>query len=468
MIKKSLFLVEQTNKLKEEKIMKKNLKKMLALLIAGTFVLGCLTGCGGENEEATSASENVETTETVETEVAEEVTDYKDVEFRVAWWGGDARHSATMEWLEGFEKDYPNLSISVDYTGYGDYFTKLTTQAAGGELPDVFQMDYEFIKSYADNGLLLPLEEYVESGALDLSNVSDVVKDGFYVSGQMYGVVTGSNTVCFAYNPAILEEVGVTISETPTIEEYQEVCKKVYDATGAIAAEGDFPHFSRAMGEEWYTDDGKALACSEETIVSFLDYWAEGVDYGYFAGPDTVIEDVSKAFAEGKVWCSYIASNQLASLEQTSGLDLRFMALPCSDANRAAAFLKPSMLWVISSTCENKELAVELINDFVNNTAVYDISGMDRGMPISAEIIEYMEPKMSEGEKEMVDFLNSLEKNGFVSAVYPAPPEKSTEARSILFEYIEQVKFGTLSKDDYLAAAEDVVARSNELLGSVE
>ena len=50
-----------------------------------------------------------------------EEKDYAGKTFRIAWWGGDARHTMTTEMIAAFEKNYKNLKIEVEYCGFGDY-----------------------------------------------------------------------------------------------------------------------------------------------------------------------------------------------------------------------------------------------------------------------------------------------------------------------------------------------------------
>ncbi len=67
------------------------------------------------------------------------------VDLKVAWWGSQVRHEATIKVIELYQKLHPNVSISYEFAGFDDYWTKVTTMAAGGQLPDVMQQDYSRI-----------------------------------------------------------------------------------------------------------------------------------------------------------------------------------------------------------------------------------------------------------------------------------------------------------------------------------
>lgn len=66
-------------------------------------------------------------------------TDVGQVTLRFAWWGGDSRHTATLEAIAAYEKQNPNVKIEAEYQGYDGYNDKILTQLAGGTQPDIMQ-----------------------------------------------------------------------------------------------------------------------------------------------------------------------------------------------------------------------------------------------------------------------------------------------------------------------------------------
>ena len=68
----------------------------------------------------------------------------------VLWWGSQTRHEMTTEMLEKFEELNPDIDVVMDYSDWDGYWTKLPAQVAGGQTPDVFQMDYAKLAEYVD------------------------------------------------------------------------------------------------------------------------------------------------------------------------------------------------------------------------------------------------------------------------------------------------------------------------------
>ena len=100
------------------------------------------------------------------------------VALRFAWWGSQDRHDRTIKAIQLFQQQHPNITISYEFAGFEDYFTKMTTQATGGNLPDLMQQDYATITQWNNNNLLLPLDDYVNNGTINLSDVPKSSIDG--------------------------------------------------------------------------------------------------------------------------------------------------------------------------------------------------------------------------------------------------------------------------------------------------
>ena len=153
-------------------------RKWIALLMAAVMAMsftGCGTGTqegkGGENaaSSAEPASPGEGEAEVSNGESSEEIT------LRVSWWGSQSRHDLTQQALELYMKDNPNVKVEAEFTDWSGYWDKLATQAAGGELPDVIQMDYSYLSQYASSKQLADLNGYLESGVIERSDISDSI-----------------------------------------------------------------------------------------------------------------------------------------------------------------------------------------------------------------------------------------------------------------------------------------------------
>lgn len=457
------------------------MKKTIALIMCTSLVLG-MTACGSAGND----SPVEEPTETVKDESAKgadvqeeeasaaEEKDYDGVEFRIAWWGGDARNTQTVEIIEAFEKRYPNLKIDVEYATYGDYFTTLTTQATAGNMPDVYMMDYSRINEFVNAGQMELLDPYIEAGSIDLSDVDDSLIAGGIVDGGMYAIATGTNGTCGYYDPAVLEEAGVSLKQPCTWSEMAQVINEVYEKTGKRAYinpnTGSLQIYMRSIGKDMYAVDGAGYGFDPQDMADYLEYTYDLYESGAALSSAEYEGEEGGSLREGTgIWLKMTGaefSNQIVPEEDGAGKALALCAHPSADDPVVSgSYLKPVMLWGISANSQNKELAADFINYFVNDTSVYDVCGMDRGVPISAAVREYISGNMSETEKRIVDYINFLS-DGVATEISPAAPSGSAEADTFLNEMMEQLQYKQLKKDELLDAVTAAVEQGAEVLAN--
>src|SRR5437773_3312241 len=116
------------------------------------------------------------------------------VELRFAWWGSQDRHNRTIKVIELFQQMHPNVSITYEFAGFTDYFTKMATYATGGNLPDLMQQDYATIDQWNTNGLLMPMDDYVNDRTINLSDVPKGSIDGGRINGKLIALNLGNNS----------------------------------------------------------------------------------------------------------------------------------------------------------------------------------------------------------------------------------------------------------------------------------
>ncbi|HCT79789.1 MAG TPA: ABC transporter substrate-binding protein, partial [Micromonosporaceae bacterium] len=79
------------------------------------------------------------------------------VELSIFWWGAEARAKATEEALKLYTAKYPFVTFKTTWQGNQGYYDKLATLAAGGNAPDIFQIDDGALSEYAERGVTLDL-----------------------------------------------------------------------------------------------------------------------------------------------------------------------------------------------------------------------------------------------------------------------------------------------------------------------
>lgn len=246
-------------------------KRVAALAMMSVLAAGMLAGCGSKDSEKAAEGSAKGTTagnaETTKGAAAEGQT-----VIRVCWWGNQTRNDGTVKALEMYEAEHPEVKFEVEFSDWNGYWDKLATQAAGGNLPDIIQMDYAFLSQYQEKGQLVDLNQYIESGVIDTTNVPDSIMKSGEIDGGTYAIVAGTNAKALLVNTAVMEEAGVTLPKQPTYEEFFAAAKTIYEITGQQIAipsndEQSMLFMARALGQTMFTKDGTALGMPDDTVA---------------------------------------------------------------------------------------------------------------------------------------------------------------------------------------------------------
>src|SRR5215211_3736460 len=76
---------------------------------------------------------------------------------QVAWWGGNDRAQRTQKVMDSYSQKNAQWKFTSQFSDFFSYWDKINTQAAGGQLPDIFQMDMRYIGQFQSKGLIADL-----------------------------------------------------------------------------------------------------------------------------------------------------------------------------------------------------------------------------------------------------------------------------------------------------------------------
>jgi multiple sugar transport system substrate-binding protein len=209
-----------------------------------------------------------------------------------------------------FEKQYPNIHVKVENVGQGlDHYAKVRTASKAGNGPDVVQLEYQFISSFALSGELLDLTPY---GAKDIEKdyVPWVWKQGV-VNDKILAVPQDSGPMGNLYREDILEKAGVTEppatwADYKTAAEAVRANTKSYISNMAPGQGAGWLGLLWAAGVKPFAYDGdkgvtinlnspeakKVMAYWQDMIQNdlvstdpdFTDEWYQGLNQGKYAG----------------------------------------------------------------------------------------------------------------------------------------------------------------------------------------
>src|SRR4051812_11448478 len=128
------------------------------------------------------------------------------VELSVFWWGAEKRAKLTEQALDLYTKKHPNVTFKKTWQANQGYFDKLATLTAGGNAPDIFQIDDNYIAEYAGRNVTLDLTSYADGGKLDVSRFSPGLREYGTVDGKLAGLAFGENTQGLVFDKTLLDK----------------------------------------------------------------------------------------------------------------------------------------------------------------------------------------------------------------------------------------------------------------------
>lgn len=443
------------------------LKKGLALALSVLLVLA-LAACGGT---PSSASTPAASTPAASSAAGSSTPTAEGGEIRVAWWGTQARHNATIEALDLYAAEH-NVTFSYEYTSWDSYFENLATQSVGNDLPDVIQMSMDNIIKYSQNGQIVDLGPYVSDGTIDTANVDEANLDAGSVDGVMTGYISGVNSVSVFYNKAVFDEAGVDYpADDWTWSDYLATAQAIFDATG-IQTEIPFlsdsrwfaEHVARSYGYDYYDmawgDDEKVTAGMAKAFGDVQSM----IEAGVFVDPEVQIawgatED--NYIVQGKSAMAHSLTNYYATYCGILGEELGIVVLPqMDDATTTGMYLNANMYWSISRDSADPAAAAKVLNYLVNDTTAAGFISTDRGISINSSIRDMLAGQADAYMANTLDYISSISAKGV--ATNQPDPVGSSEAMIALRTNYQALCYGEMTPEDCVS---DYVAQARGILG---
>lgn len=387
-----------------------------------------------------------------------------DAQLTIAWWGNQTRNERTQAALDLYSEQNAGVTFDPQMNAWSDYWAALATASAGGSLPDVIQMDYQYLSQYVDNNLLVDLTPYMENGTLDMSKVNAGIVGSSGKGEGIYAVCLGVNAPALLYNKTLLDANGITVKDNMTMDEFFAVCKEVYEKTGyktniGYGTDNVFNYVLRGLGHSLFTDG--QLSATLEDAEYFFGLYEKGVTEGWHVS-SSIFAEVTVGSVEqdpmiygsdpaNMSWCAFFWSNQMTAMQNAApeGVEIGITTWPSADP-AASNYLKPSQFFSVSAQGSQQEEAVKVVNFFLNSIECNDILLAERGIPAASNVAEAVAPKLDANNQKVISFINDVVSPNS-SAVPAADPTASAEVYALVDELVEQLCYGAISASDAAA-----------------
>ncbi len=436
-----------------------------------------LTACGSSNEPAATASTDSGNTATTTADNSGSAA-AGDVSMTFTWWGNQTRNERTQAALDLYSEQNPGVTFDTQPAEWNDYWTKLSTLAAGNSLPECLQMDYSYLAQYVAADLLVDLTPYVENGTLDVSNVSQGILDAGSIDGKLYAICGGVNAPSLFYNKTLLDSLGITVKDNMTIDEFEAVAKEVYEKSGVktdlpySAGDNYLPYAMRSHDVVKLFNEDSLNVTDAASLVPGFQIYEDGVKDGWVIGADVHAELTSNSVEQSPLvyfsseatqsWCGFFWSNQLSAMVAAApeGMEIGITTWP-SENPQKSNFLKPSQFFAVSRDAgANEEEAVKVVNYLLNSEDANKILLGERGVPASSVVASAIAPLQDETAQVVTKYVNDVVTPN-CSAISPAIPDGANEVYDYYNQLVDKILYGQMTAQE---AAEDLFKMGNQIM----
>jgi multiple sugar transport system substrate-binding protein len=238
-------------------------RKLLSITMAAILGVGVLAGCSTTTEDSGSTAEvaetAAETTETAESSESSEttLTGEGSESLHVFLYMQEHEKVVYQGLIDQFVEEHKDQikEVVFEVTTQEEYNQKMIANMTAGDMPDVFYVGPAAVRSYVDNGYVLPLDNYVDAETIGSiwGTTQEIYRyDGSKIgSGSLYAFPKDLSCFAFAYNQDLFDEAGLEYPdpEKPyTYDEFKEVCKAL---TKDKDGDGEVDQWGVACADQW-------------------------------------------------------------------------------------------------------------------------------------------------------------------------------------------------------------------------
>ncbi|GHD44704.1 sugar ABC transporter substrate-binding protein [Mycetocola manganoxydans] len=304
-----------------------------------------------------------------------------------------ATQAAVKAIVDDWNAENSDVQVKIVQAGWDGTFDKLVTQFTGGTAPDIIHYEASSIVSFAADGYLADLTDYIDG---DLkADISEGIWDSVTQNDEIIAYPSTLQSYMAFANADLLEAAGVEVptGDSMTWDELQEIAKATTtgDAHGlgwglgsptaammslALGFDGTF--FS-GEGEDASIEVGDAELAVPE-LVHEMTYTDKSVD------PTSLTQSGSEVLASfygGKVAMTVQGSFQATNIANDAPEGFNWVALPPLEGSEGAIQAANPQTYSVNIDSEYVEESAEFLNFFMAGDNLAQIAYADALIPSS-------------------------------------------------------------------------------------
>ncbi|WP_261393611.1 ABC transporter substrate-binding protein [Microbacterium esteraromaticum] len=328
----------------------------------------------------------------------------------VDMWAGSEDDTAALEaQMDVVREQNPDIKVELRTAPWGDFFTKLTTNMASGNMACVTGMNSGMLASYTSGFTKLTDDDLATAG-LAASDFAEGSLEILSNKGDMYGVPFDVATMLTYYNEDQLTAAGADLPSIGwTFEDFEAIAAKATTdgKYGFGIGMGDFQWQALPIakgGVQPVAQDG-TLQLTDPAFADAAEWYAGLVTEQKVAAPVASASDggwgenqftsENAAMAVDGTW------NAVGYLTNDAGFAAGMAPLPTGENGNLSLILGSG--YGIAESCENKEDALKVLGSLLSKDAQDYIASSGRSYPARAESQPLYFESLDEAYREQVE-----------------------------------------------------------------
>jgi multiple sugar transport system substrate-binding protein len=185
--------------------------------------------------------------------------------------------------IGNFEKENPDILVQLEAVAGSDYYTRLLTQIAAGDAPDIMQVGDDAVPMFVDKGAFVPLDDYIAGTyPLDTSIYLPGVLDPGKWEGKQWLLPKDFTPLAVYYNKKIFDEYGVAYPKDGWT--WDDLLKTAQDLTKDVDGDGKTDIWGIQLTANWTTGFEYWVGAAGGRLIS-----EDGTKYvGFMDSPETI------------------------------------------------------------------------------------------------------------------------------------------------------------------------------------
>lgn len=357
--------------------------------------------------------------------------------------------------IDGFQAKYPNIKLQIEEAPWADFTTKIVTNIAGNNAPDIWFQENAVILGYGTRGVAENLEPYIKRD-LKTADYIDSLLSAKTPDGKIYGIPHGVNPNALVYNKKIFQQNNIPFpTDDWTFQDMIDAAKKLTKdtdgdgktdvfgfQTASSIAQGWIPWIKSSGGSALDAGLTKATFTDPKTIEG-LTRWADTIHKDKIS-PTREMQTNQNYFQSEKTAMTFLQySGQVSLNKNKPDLDWDVVKVPIGFNGKRFV---PTVVnqWLIYSKAkpEAKEAAWTFLQYYLSDEAQTFLSESGASLPVKKTVLETLEKSTSKPANKKA-FTKGVEEAGGTLDENPSWNQWRAAATPILNDILDGKKAPT-------------------------